>query len=166
MLELEFNEEWWGGNHAKIKAILHDFMDDVADFAIKSLQRNVPLGDTGRTFEHIHRGNVERTAYGYKVEIGILPIELLKSGESADYPVFVHEGTGMFSDDPHWIVPQHGNVMVFEVDDGTMSGGGRTIFTRNVEGQEAQPYMDTVEKETSAYIRLKKREIAALINNS
>lgn len=167
MLEIEFNEDWWGGNHAKTRALLHDFMDDVADFAIRSLRKHVPV-DTGRTYDHIHRGNVEKTPYGYKVEVGILPIEMLKKGESPDYPVFVHEGTGLFGEERHWIVPQHGNIMVFDVDGGpgNIDNGGHTVFTRNVEGQPAQPYMDTVTAETSDYIRLKKRELAAILNNS
>jgi hypothetical protein len=55
--------------------------------------------------------------------------------------------------------------MVFDVYDAAEESGWRTVVTRNTEGQEAQPYLDTVEGEVNAYIRLKKREVARLLNS-
>jgi hypothetical protein len=159
-----YESDFTFADRIKAEVIFREFMEDVADVAVKSFQRHVPF-DSGRTWEAISASPVNKTPYGYTVSVGIEPIVDLMSGESEIYPVFVHEGTGMFSDDPHWIVPQHGNVMVFDVYDAAEESGWRTVVTRNTEGQEAQPYLDTVEGEVNAYIRLKKREVARLLNS-
>jgi hypothetical protein len=157
MLEFEYTfDENEHPDDLRVELVLRNFMHDIADFARDSFYKHVPQGDSLRTLESVEEGRVNKTPYGFEVEIGITPIEEVEEGESPYYPLFVHEGTGLFSDDPHWIVPTHGNVMVFE-------RGGDVIFTRQTTGQPAQPYLDTVEEETHVYIELKKQEVARLI---
>lgn len=169
MLELQiFEEKMDSGalDWAEMEVAFRDFMSDIGSYMASRLRHHVPLGATWRTFRNIYEDDVEKTPYGYSVDVGIHPIEDVQQGESPIYPLFVHEGTGMFSDNPHWIVPQHGNVMVFEdLRHGIEGGPSSIVFTRSVEGQEAQPYMDIVEEETGVYVELKKRELAAIINN-
>jgi hypothetical protein len=49
-------------------------------------------------------------------------------------------------------------VMVFE------KKGEGTIFTRNVEGQKPQPYLNDVERELEPYFIMKKRQLAFELN--
>lgn len=166
MIEIELSDIPFGvrveasGKGAEVELLLRDFVEDVAQKAAASFRRKVPIGDTFRTWESVGINGPFKTATGqWRATAGVGPIEKLKPGESPNYPIFVHEGTGLFrKNNPGLIYPQHGNVMVFEVD-------GQTIFTRYTQGQPAQPYIQEVQEETERYMRLKKRELAALINN-
>jgi hypothetical protein len=150
---------------AALDIVIRGLLDDIADFAKGRFEAHVPQGPTLRTLEAVNRSRVNKFPFGYEVEAGVGEIEPRDAHESPEYPLFAHEGTGLFNkENPHWIVPLHGNVMVFEAYQGG-NATGNLVFTRNVEGQEAQPYLDTVESETQAYVQLKKRTVAALINS-
>lgn len=144
----------------QVDLLMREFMGDVRDKVIELFQEHVPR-ESGRTYDAISAGDINKTAFGYSVQVGIESIQELKAGESEYYPLFVHEGTGLFSDRPHWIQPLHGNVMTFE-----NKKTGDYIITRNTQGQEAQPYLDTVEERADHYLTLKKRELAAIINRT
>lgn len=161
---------------ARIEIIVRDWLDDIAGFAKESFQENVPF-KTGRLFEAISEGRVDKHPWGWSVSIGIEPIEELKPGESPEYPLFVSEGTGLFGERGQLITAQHGNVMVFSVEDKAEPGFTKlapskkeleqgVIFTRNVEGQEPQPFIEETYQEVNWYIRVRKRELAARISHA
>jgi hypothetical protein len=148
------------GKQGEVDIILREFVDDILDYAFERLRQNVP-DDSGETFSAVNRSRVNKVLYGYEGTVGIDKIPPSKEGESEDYPYFVDQGTGLFNEgDPHWIEAEHGNVMVFHG-----HRDGQLIITRFVEGQPGQHFLDKTEKETGEYVRMKKRELAAIINN-
>lgn len=147
------------GNAVKADLIIRGFVEDFASFAEDSFIKHVPYA-SGRTLNAIHKGKVEKTPFGYQAEVGVKSIFGLREGESPDYPLFVHEGTGLWADGGTGsaITPLNGNVIAFE------KLGEGTVFTRWVSGQAPQPYLEDVEEEVSEYIFKKKRELAAILS--
>jgi hypothetical protein len=159
-LTFEFdNEEDFGGfmDNAKADLIIREWVHGIADFAEDAFYRHTPYS-SGRMLNAITQGRVNKTPYGYTVNIGIAPIFGLKYGESPEYPRFVEEGTGIFGPRGKAIMPQNGNVMAFE------KLGEGTVFTRWVEGQKPQSFMDDIEDEVGAEIVLKKAELAIILD--
>lgn len=149
-----------GANSVKADALVRAWMHEVADFIEDLFVQKVPY-QTGRTLHAVRQGRINKTSYGYSMEVGVGQIFGLKYGESPNYPLFVHEGTGIFRDgagESGLVTPSHGNVMAFE------KLGEGTVFTRWVEGQPAQPYLEEITAETDAHLVMKKRELAAALS--
>jgi hypothetical protein len=160
-LSWDFDDEDFFGflDDAKADLIIRDWLHEIADFAEDSYYRHVPYA-SGRTLAAINKSRVNKTPYGYTVEVGIGPIFGLHYGESPEYPVFVDQGTGIFGPEGEsgLITPQNGNVIAFE------KLGEGTIFTRFVEGQEAQNYSEKIHEEVDAEIVIKKAELAVMLS--
>lgn len=152
-----------GANDAKAEALVRAWMHEIGDFVEDLFVQKVPYA-SGRTLHAVRQGRINKTPYGYTMEVGVGQIFGLKYDESPDYPLFVHEGTGIFanradgSSDAGLITPQHGNVIAFE------KLGEGTVYTKWVQGQRAQPYLDEITEESDAYITVKKAELAAALN--
>lgn len=148
---------------AAMSLLVKQFVKQVADFALDSSRKHIPQGNTLRSLEALeidgpHRG-VDPGSWIANVGVGeITPKD---QHESPDYPIFVHQGTGLFHEDESKAglitAAQPGNVMVFE------KLGEGTVFTRTVEGQLPQPWSEDVDRETNEYVRLHKRALAKKI---
>lgn len=157
-LQFEFDDEDFFGflDEPKADLIIREWLHDIANFAEDAFARHIPF-KSGRTLRALSKGRVNKTPYGYTIDIGIHPIFGLKYGEDPEYPRYVHEGTGIHYDGSA-IVPLNGNVMAFE------KLGEGTVFTRFVEGQKPQPYIDDVEREIQAEIIIRKADLALMLN--
>ncbi len=135
-----------------------EFVEDAADVAYRSFQRHAPVGLTGRTHEAIFktRATISETG-GYEASAGVSEVE---GASDPRYPLYVHEGTGIFGPSKAPIFATHGNVMVFEKE------GEGAVFTRWVQGQEAQPYLQDVADDVQRWIRVHKHDIVRTINNA
>lgn len=155
----EFDDEDLFGflDEPKADLIIRQWLHDIADFAEDSFYRHVPYA-TGRTLAAISESRVNKTPYGFTVEVGIGQIFGLHYGEDPEYPKYVHEGTGIYGPRGMPIMPTNGNVIAFD------KLGEGTIFTRWVEGQRPQPYIDDVEREVQAEIILKKADLALMLS--
>lgn len=160
MFEWHFEFKDIKGTHqAAIDLVIREFMHDIAEFAFESFARHIPF-DSGRTLNALSEGRVNKTPWGYTVDVGVEPVSTVRDGESPLYPLFVHEGTGIFRSDGKgkMIYPEHGNVMAFE------KSTGETVFTRWVRGQAPQPYSEIVDEETNEYIRGREKILAATLS--
>lgn len=176
MFDLEWNiSNIKGQGEAHIEIIVRDWLDDIAHFAEMSFERHVPF-KTGRMAAAVREGVVNKHPWGWSVSIGIDPVDEVDPGESPNYPKFVEEGTGIFGNNHDVIKPQHGNVMVFSVTKKKFPGFTKNpnarelaegvIFTRHVQGQPAQHYLEDTYQEVKAVIRLRKRELARRISRA
>lgn len=159
-LSFEFdNEEDFGGflDNAKAELVIREWLHEIADLAEDSFYKHVPYA-SGRMAHAITQGRVNKTPYGYTVDIGIAPVFGLHYGESPEYPRYVEEGTGIYYEGGGKITPSHGNVIAFE------KLGEGTVFTRWVEGQPPQHFMEKIEDEVRGEIILKKAELAVMLN--
>lgn len=168
VLDIEIQNDFEGQvDQQKADAFYRDFMEDIAEEAYKLFVEHIPLGPTGRTLAALSKGDVNKHPGGlWTVSVGVGHVPVGED-EDEDYPLFVHEGTGIFkqgvgrsrdAQNEAIIYPEHGNVMVFE------KKGEGTIFTRWVEGQKPQPYLDTVDRELQPYLQLQKRRLAAIMS--
>lgn len=57
-------------------------------------------------------------------------------GTNVKYARFVHDGTGLFGPEHHYIVPRHGKFLVF-----TPKGELVAVFTKRVRGMEPNPFL-------------------------
>lgn len=141
--------------------LIREWLEDVAQFMYDSFTKWIPVS-SGATLAALEKGNVNKTIYGYSVEVGVgrvfKPRSFIYEFNEPNYPLFVHEGTGIYGERGGRIYASHGNVMAFEKE------GEGTVFTRWVEGQHPQPYSEAVEEETDAYIELHKHDLAEAFN--
>lgn len=158
-LSWEFDDDDFGGflDNVKADVIIRNWVHGIADFAQDSFYRHVPYA-SGRMLHAVSQGRVNKTPYGYTVNIGIQPVFGLKYGEDPEYPRYVEEGTGLWGPDGAKYTPTNGNVMAFE------KLGEGTVFTRFVEGQKPQRFMEVIEDEVRGEIVLKKAELAILLS--
>jgi hypothetical protein len=157
LFSMDYEFDWDIGdddNSLAIEAAIVDFMEDVASYMKESYEVYTPE-DSGRMREAIEQGNVQKTATGWGVSVGINPVE---GASDPNYPKYVDEGSGVFGPKRQRIYASHGNVIAFE------KATGETVFTRYIEGQESQNISDKVEADTNDYIRVKKRELAAILS--
>jgi hypothetical protein len=156
---------------ATVSLFVKQFVADIADYALHSAQKHIPKGETLRSLEALEVLGPERgaTKGSWVANVGLGEVESLgDEHESPIYPVFVHEGTGLFANQETYegrygggesglIRPANGNIMVFEKE------GEGSVFTRHVEGQLPQPWSEDVHRETDEYVRLRKRVLAGKI---
>ncbi len=57
-------------------------------------------------------------------------------GTNKKYARFVHDGTGIFGPEHHYIVPRHGKFLVF-----TPKGELVAVFAKKVKGMEPNPFL-------------------------
>lgn len=103
MSNLEFEIDLSGEAITKIQGnlLLKEFLEDAAEFAYQDFKRKVPTRRTkrtrlknGRTKSAVRKDKrATKTAFGYKIAIGVTRIKNLREGESPEYPLFVHQGT-------------------------------------------------------------------------
>lgn len=125
--------------------------------------------------DYIHSGSVDKHAWGYSIDVGILPVE---DAADPEYPKYVDQGSGIYnlrasggnfrvatgatkgrfsSPSSALITPSNGNVMVFEKE------GEGTIFTRWVKGQRGQHFGDKVYREMQTFVAAEKQKLRAEI---
>lgn len=178
MLPLEFKLEREGKgliDSEKVDAIFYNLMDDIADEAERVFIQHIPF-QSGRTLNALEKGDINKHPGFYSVSIGIRPIENVEPGEDPEYPLFVHEGTGIFAKDGNrgLILPkgfgqgevgddlfsnEPGNVIAFQ-----KGGDGELVFTRYVKGQQPQSYLDDVHREMERYLAFKRTELKVLLS--
>jgi hypothetical protein len=103
----------------------------------------IPKGQTLGLERHI--GVHGPTSLGdlISAELGVAPVESARTRGSADYALWVDQGSGMFGADPHMIHPTVAKAMRWN------DIAGNTIFARATKGQRPRMFMlDTFEQMT------------------
>jgi hypothetical protein len=144
-------------------------VNDIVDFAYDSFQRNVPIGDTYRTYEAVYKTHaIAGSIAGIEeASAGVNKTVPTHAGESPEYPLFVHRGTGIFGPHRSPIVSPKGNVMRFNIGAGNpyfmKQGDPGNIFRLQVKGQKPQPYLEDVVRETRLYIERQKSKFTRML---
>ena len=117
-------------NHAEVKALLQSPQGAVVQDLLRRgrnvtnlAKRNAPV-DTGRLRSDI------------SMELRHDSVPFVRIGNSADYALAVHEGTGIYGPSGRPIRPRRAKVLRFKV-------GSRVIYRPQVKGSPGRPYLRT-----------------------
>jgi hypothetical protein len=73
-IELEIDFEKMDRDPLKTDQLYRHFLREIADRAESLFIQHIPFGETGRTLAALEKGDVERHATHYSVEVGVTPI--------------------------------------------------------------------------------------------
>jgi len=137
---------------AEVNRLVRDAIDDLA-MAIESVTKERAPHRTGNLVRNISHDLAHPLEPGHiEAQVGLR--------KQAPYGIWVHEGTGVFSRYHRKITPTTGNFLVFR------TRSGRTIFTKSVLGQRAQPFFrEAFEIVTKTYAPARMRKLAHDIGN-
>jgi hypothetical protein len=144
------------GDSGQVRRRISHVLNEAARVGTQSARIYAPK-DTSRLVRAIKDDTIQFTAAGNYVEarFGVQPVSMATRGAggrftgsragSRIYPVFVHEGTGLYGRMRRAITPRRANVMVFV---------GRTglVKTKSVRGQRPHPYMRHGYEDARAYV--------------
>lgn len=144
------------GDSGNIRRSVTPILREGARVGAVAARLHAPRGTTGRLAQNIAddaivfriRGDVATARFG------VQPVMDPGRG-SRLYPIYVHEGTGLYGRLHRLITPRRSPVMVFP-------GGGKpwpvligrtgVVVKRSIRGQRPQPYMTAAFEEASAYV--------------
>lgn len=144
------------GDSGNIRGSVTPILRRGARVGVESARIHAPRGSTRKLAEAIADDAITFRVRGdYAVaRFGVQPVRSPGRG-SRLYPIYVHEGTGLFGRLHRVITPKRSPVMVFP-------GGGKpwpvlvgrtgVVVKRSVRGQRAQPYMASAFEEAAAYV--------------
>jgi hypothetical protein len=144
------------GDSGNIRGSVTPILRRGARVGVESARVHAPKGSTRRLSDAIADDAITFRVRGdYAVaRFGVQPVMNPGRG-SRLYPIYVHEGTGLFGRLHRVITPKRSPVMVFP-------GGGKpwpvligrtgVVVKRSVRGQRAQPYMAHAYEEAAAYV--------------
>lgn len=144
------------GNSGKLERSMEDVLDKAARIGT-AVARSAAPKDSRRLVRAINDDTIQFTKHAGYVEatFGVQPVDRSTRGAggrftgseagSRIYPVYVHEGTGIYGAFGRAITPRRAKAMVFV---------GRTglVITKSVKGQKAQPYVRRGYEAAQAYI--------------
>jgi hypothetical protein len=144
------------GDSGNVRGAVTPVLRDAARVGTEAARLHAPRGSTGRLSGAIANDAIVFRIRGDTVaaRFGVQPVRDPGRG-SPLYPIYVHEGTGLYGRLKRVITPKRSPVMVFP-------GGGKpwpvlightgVVKKVVVRGQRAQPYMTTAFEEASAYV--------------
>jgi hypothetical protein len=144
------------GDSGNVRSAVTPVLRRAARLGAETARMHAPKGTTGRL-----EGAISDDAIVFRIRgdyiaarFGVQPVSEPGRGSSL-YPMYVHEGTGIYGRRHRLITPRRAPTMVFP------GGGkawpiaaGRTGFVerRAVRGQRPQPYMTRAYEEARAYV--------------
>jgi hypothetical protein len=151
------------GDSSNVRGSVTPILREGARVGTEFARLHAPRGSTGKL-----AGAIEDDAIVFRIRgdvvaarFGVQPVRDPGRG-SRLYPIYVHEGTGLYGRLHRVITPKRSPVMVFP------GGGkpwptviGRTgrVVKRSVRGQRAQPYMHSAYEEAKVYVEAHLDEI-------
>lgn len=145
------------GNSGQIRRDTAEVLNEAARIGAQAARIYAPKGATHRLVNAIRDDTIQFAATGTHIEasFGVSPVSRATRGEggrftgsapgSRKYPVYVHEGTGLYGRLNRLITPRRARAMVFV---------GRTglVVRRTIRGQRPQPFMREAYMDARAYI--------------
>ena len=146
------------GNSGHVYGSLRDLLNDAARVGVASARLNAPKGRTGNLQQAIDdraiafriRGDRDRA----EARFGVQPVANPGRG-SRLYPLYVHEGTGIYGRLHRAITPKRAPMMVFPGGGKpwpVMAGRTGLVHKQSVRGQRPQPFMTLAYAEARAHI--------------
>jgi len=139
------------GNSGRMRRNMASVLNEAARIGVQSARIYAPKR-TGELTKHIKEQDVGLSIVGDSIEASFGVSRVLPRGSggrfkggSQLYPLYVHEGTGIFGRYRRIITPRRARYMVFRGRTGLVV----TSFTR---GQKPQPYMQEAYSDARAYI--------------
>jgi hypothetical protein len=151
------------GDSGNVRGAVTPVLRDAARIGTTAARLHAPRGSTGRLSGAIEDDGIVFRIRGDTVaaRFGVQPVGDPGRG-SRLYPIYVHEGTGLYGRLHRIITPRRAPAMVFP------AGGkpwpveiGRTgrVVKRTIRGQRPQPYMNRAYDEAKAYVEVHLDEI-------
>jgi len=151
------------GDSGNVRESVTPVLRRAARVGAESARIHAPKGRTGRL-----EGGISDDAIIFRIRgdyvyarFGVQPVRDPGRGSSL-YPIYVHEGTGIYGRRHRLITPRRSPVMVFP-------GGGKAwpitagrtglVVKQAVRGQRPQAYMATAYEEASAYVEAHMDEV-------
>src|SRR4051812_1796947 len=144
------------GDSGNIRSSVTPILREASRVGAAAARIHAPRGSTGKLQDQITSDSISFRVRGDLVDarLGVQPVGSPGRG-SRIYPLYVHEGTGLFSRINRLITPKRAKKMVFP-------GGGKAWPTRfgatgsvsvtTTKGQRAQPFMRYGFEEANAYV--------------
>lgn len=144
------------GDSGNIRGAVTPVLRQAARVGAEAARLHAPRGSTGRLAGAIAddaivfriRGDVATARFG------VQPVRNPGRG-SPLYPIFVHEGTGLYGRRHRLITPRRSPAMVFPRGGKpwpVVAGRSGVVIARAVRGQKPQPYMLTAYEEARVYV--------------
>lgn len=148
------------GDSSQFRRRLGEVLNEAARIGVQSARIYAPKGQSRDLVNHITEDSIQITAHESFVQatFGVQPVLPRGTGGrfvagSRLYPLYVHEGTGIYGPLKRAITPKRAKFMVFV---------GRTglVKTKSVRGQRPQPYMEHAYDDARAYIEAHLDDVA------
>jgi hypothetical protein len=144
------------GNSGNVRSAVTPMLREAARLGAETARRLAPKGATGRLQEAIADDAIVFRIRGdtAQARFGLQPVRRPGRG-SPLYPVYVHEGTGLYGRHERLIRPKKARAMAFPAKGGWWPVEfGRTgaVVTRTVSGQRPQPFMTSAYDIAKAYV--------------
>jgi len=108
---------------------------EVASLILETEKKEAPIGS-------YKGGNLRRSIEMKLFNIGAM----IGPGKSANYALYVHEGTGIFGPKGSYITPKKAKMLAFRGRD------GRMVFAKRVAGQKPNPFVQRTVDQTEAKV--------------
>lgn len=144
------------GNSGNIRDSVTPVLRRGARVGTEAARLHAPRGSTGRLAEQIADDGIVFRIRGdvATARFGVQPVPAPGRGDRL-YPIYVHEGTGLYGRLHRLITPRRARAMAFPGGGKpwpTMVGRTGIVVKRTVRGQRPQPYMFMAFEEARAYV--------------
>lgn len=130
--------------HDRAKRWARGLVAGMANYTLYWIEFYAPEGETRYLLRHADATGVRFHPGGAGGGGEYVAVAGVKRGDS-NHPLYVDQGTGIYSYTGQVIMPRRSRVMAFE------KGGEETVFTRHVKGQKPQHYMYRSYLQTKLY---------------
>ena len=144
------------GNSGNVRRSITPILRGGARVGAEAARRHAPKGASGRLEDAIENDAIVFRIRGNEIaaRFGVQPVPNPARG-SRLYPLYVHEGTGLFGRLGRLIVVKRAKAMVFPGGGKpwpTMFGSTGRVVKVTVQGQKPQPYMRLAYEEAQSYV--------------